>query len=122
MKTKITLLIISCQKNVSPEDATFANIFLDENLKPPSRYISTKSASETIRDMCSYYLNIHPRWLTFEISDFRKCSISECEVVYTCYLPVITDACISGKFHSHLNVPNLDTYYARILSRQRFTI
>ena len=122
MKTKITLLIISCQKNASPEDAIFASLFLDENLKPPSRYISTKSVSETIRDMCSYYLAIHPRWINFEISDFRKCSISECEVTYTCYLPVITDACSSGALYSHQEIPELDPYYARLLSRQRFRI
>lgn len=119
MKSKITLLVISAQRGASPEDATFARLFLTDNMKPPSRYISTKEVSHVIMEMCSYYFNIHPRWLTFEIADFRKSGHDECEAIYVCYIPIIDDCCKNGSFLSH-NELKLDSYYAKILSGRSF--
>lgn len=119
MKSKITLLVVSAERGASPEETTFARVFLTEKMQPPSRYISTKEVSHVIMEMSQYYFNMHPRWLTFEIADFRKSDIDECEAVYICYMPIIDDACKNGKFIPH-NQLKLDSYYARVLSGRSF--
>lgn len=119
MKVKITLLIIRQDIKLPFEHDKFFEFLVDDNLEFPSTYISTKDEVATLKELFENHLNICFEWCHFEISDFRKSDINECEIIYSIKLPSMLNIEKRGKFISHNNKLELDKFYEKILSRKR---
>ncbi len=118
MKVRLTLIaaVQNIQKNFDNED--FFKFLVTDNQFLPFRYISTKKEDETLKDLFEEYLNVHFDWATFNLEDFRKLLVDECEVVYSCKLPPMFGIEKKGKFVSHKDNIDLEDFYGRILSRK----
>lgn len=119
MKVKLTLLAIRQDIKVPFEHDNFFEFLVNENSEFPNCYISTKDEITTLKELFEEYLKICFEWCNFEISDFRKSKIDECEIVYVIKLPSMLNIEKRGKFISHNNKLELDKFYERILSRKR---
>lgn len=118
MKTKITLVIINqdLSKNFDSED--YFKFFLTKDLEFPSKYLSTKDEKATLKELFEAYIKIPYEWMSFELCDFRKPAIDECEVIYSCKIKDILNAEKNGKFVSLNEKIYIDKFYGRILSRK----
>jgi hypothetical protein len=118
MKVALTLIVVQQNPNVQYSHDDFFKFLLTEDGQFPSKYISTKDITDTARDLFSEYVSVYFDWTSIELMDFRKVNTTDCEVVYAIKLPNLLGIEKRGKFVSHNNKPNFESFYGRILSRK----
>lgn len=118
MKVRLTLLAVVQNVNKSFDNEDFFKFLVTDNYSLPYKHISTKKEQETLKELFNEYINIYFDWTNFELMDFRKLFVDECEVVYSCKLPPMIGMEKRGKFVSHKDNIDLDNFYGRILSRK----
>ena len=118
MKTRLTLLVAvqNIQANIESED--FFRFLVTDSNSLPYKHLSAKKEDETLKELFNEYVNVYFDWANFELEDFRKIFVDECEVVYSCKLPPMFGIEKNGKFVSHKDNIDLEDFYGRILSRK----
>ncbi len=121
MKVKITLLITSIDNQRNITDDKRCLLYLDDDCKLPSRYVSTRSVDDTVKEVIGANLNLDPDWLQFFIAGFRTLNISEVEAVYVVMTPRMSGANKIGGFFSPVDLQKmeieLDDYYNELSAR-----
>jgi len=120
VKVRITLLVVACDK-YSP-GGYCPELFFTDDQELPNAYLSTKSVEETIASLSGKYFLTDYRWMNYGIVDFRRISNTESEVVYGSYIPRVLNTIKSGSFVPHTETKEMDSYYARLLSRRPASI
>ena len=120
MKVRLTLLVVACDK-YSPGGYS-AHLFFTDDQELPRSYISTKGVEETIADLSGKYFLTDYRWMDYGIIDFRRISNTESEVVYGASVPRVLNTIKSGSFVPHTETKEIDSYYAKLLSRRAVSI
>jgi hypothetical protein len=116
MKTRLTLIIIN-QDITKPFDSDdYFKFFLTKDLMFPSQYISTKDEKAVQKELFEKYIAIPYEWANLDLCDFRKRTVDECEVVYSCKINNILDVEKNGRFVSLNEKISIDDFYGRILS------
>ena len=118
MKTKLTLLIISQDLSKSFDCSEYFRFFLTRDLDFPNQYLSSKDENTTLKEIFEKYINIPYEWMNFELCDFRKSSINECEVLYSCKIKDILNPEKNGRFVSLNENIFIDEFYGRTISRK----
>lgn len=125
MKIKTTLLIAQISKNKHVLDDEYFKIYL-LNKSFPSRFITTKNETETLKELYEPCLNIDFAWLKMDIGDFRICTNNNNErigeVVYITYIPEILGCIKTGGFFSEKQIKEeniqIEDFYERIFARK----
>ena len=121
MKVKITFILAKSLKNLPVNHPHYFQIFLNEDHKFPSTYMSTKDEYNTLKELSDKHFNIEFDWLPKELAGFRRLSQNEVEVIYTSHIPNILKSNKSGGFYSQEILDKmqieLDYYYEDLLSR-----
>ena len=118
MKLKLSLLLITVNKNKQAWDEDFFNILVDENNKIPFEYVSTKTIPETIAKIYDKYTHLDPNWSEPQIEDLRRDpNCLEMEALYLVKVPVLEAWIKSGELFSPRKL-NLEDFYGRAIIRQ----
>ena len=119
MKVKITLVITSQNARYGIMDPNRVRVLLDDDFKPPGKYISTNNEEEVLKSICEKWLNYHYDWLIKDLIGFRKIDISESEVVYLTTVPAMEGCNKMGSFYSakQIDETEIDSYYVQLISK-----
>ena len=100
MKVRITYVILKKDPSVRITHDSHIKVYLDENQQFPSAYISTKDEYETLKQISDKHLYVDFDWIKKDLSSFEVLNNQECEVVYSAYIPHISDAEKIGSFYT----------------------
>lgn len=100
MKVKITFIILKKDNNVSVTSDSHLKVYLDDDYKFPSRYISTKNEYDTLKEISDQHLNIEFNWIKKDLFSFEVLNNQECEVIYLAHIPQINESERSGSFYT----------------------
>ena len=100
MKVKITFIILKKDNNVSFTSDSHLKVYLDDDYKFPSRYISTKNEYDTLKEISDQHLNIEFNWIKKDLFSFEVLNNQECEVIYLAHIPQINESERSGSFYT----------------------
>lgn len=121
MKLKITYLIGAINRGAAPSDRSYLRILVDEDGKPPSKYITTKDEHETLKSLHNEYINYHFEYTSRLLCGFRKVDTEEFEICYIStvnYLPDFYKKGTVGSFSSLADRNILvEEYYANLFSK-----
>tara|TARA_R110000824_G_scaffold395873_1_gene596905 strand:+ start:1131 stop:1523 length:393 start_codon:yes stop_codon:yes gene_type:complete len=121
MKLRITYLVAAIDRDIGTTDPSYLKVLVDEDGKPPSKYITTKDESETLKSLHSEYINYHFEYASRLLCGFRKLNAEEFEVCYAStvsYLPDFNKKGIVGSFSSLFERGILvEEYYADLFSK-----
>ena len=111
MRLKITFIVAQCDNKTSIADPNRFRLLLGDNMKFPSRYISTEDEYETLKKLSDDFLRVDFDWLPKEIRGFRKLKEESLELktpvfelVYTCYMPMILGSEKNGYFYTEKEI------------------
>ena len=122
MKIKITFIVSQCQKDLPVNHPKYFQVYLTDEHKFPSGYMSTQDEYDTLKDISNRYFELNFDWLPKELAGFRRLSPNEAEVTYIAHMPKISGIHKTGDFVSEsiidaLNI-EIDPYYEELLSRR----
>tara|TARA_Y100000296_G_C5125768_1_gene232788 strand:+ start:137 stop:520 length:384 start_codon:yes stop_codon:yes gene_type:complete len=119
MKIKVTLLPVAFDEKFNFLDERRNTLLIDGD-SPIHRYIYSESVNECLAKLCESYLQYSYEWLDVQLSDFRRVSTEEFEVVYFSQFPFIENFEKAGeKISLSLNkeINEIEDYYVDIISR-----
>ena len=118
MKIKLTLLPVAFNNKFNSFDNKRNTLLMDGD-KPISRYIYSESVDECLKKLCTEYLHHSYSWLDITLTDFRRASSDEFEVVYFTQFPYVDGFYRAGtpdNLSSEETLEKLGEYYVGILS------
>ena len=105
-------------------DSSHIQVFLNDDFEFPSRYLTTKEPVDTLNELSYDNFTFDFGWLSPAVSDFRKISATEYEVVYSSSRPLILRSNKCGNFYTMRELLSLDkkidSYYEQILRSKNF--
>ena len=126
MKIKSTLIFTQYDRTVSMIDINHIKVFLNDDFEFPSCYLAAKDPFEALKEICCSNFRFDYSWLNCAISDFRKTSYTEYEVVYSSSRPVMNFVNKIGHFYTMHELLSLekkiDPYYEQILRSKNFLV
>tara|TARA_Y100000004_G_scaffold163352_1_gene192660 strand:+ start:233 stop:607 length:375 start_codon:yes stop_codon:yes gene_type:complete len=119
MRVRATLIVAQQDLRSSWQSDDYFRFFLTEDHRFPSSLISTKSENDTVKDLFEKYFNVYFDWANVQLSDFRRVSIEDCEVLYSCKIPAMLGVEKSGKFIpiSKKDEIDIEEFYGRTIQR-----
>ena len=119
MRVRATLIVAQQDLRSSWQSDDYFRFFLTEDYRFPSSFISTKSENDTVKDLFEKYFNVYFDWANVQLSDFRRVSIEDCEVLYSCKIPAMLGVEKSGKFIpiSKKDEIDIEEFYGRTIQR-----
>ena len=126
MKIKLTLLFTQYDRSISMLNPKHIRVFLDDDFECPFRYLTTQEPLDTLSQICYDNFTFDSSWLNASVSDFRKISSTEYEVIYSSSRPLIPNSSKCGNFYTMQELSSLekkiDSYYEQILRSKNFII
>lgn len=119
MRIRATLIVAQQDLKSSWQSDDYFRFFLTEDDRFPSSLISTKSENDTVKGLFEKYFNVYFDWANVQLSDFRRISIEDCEVLYSCKIPAMLGVEKSGKFIpiSKKDEIDIEEFYGRTIQR-----
>jgi hypothetical protein len=88
MKTRISLIILEIMCEFQVFGGSNTRFVVDDDYNIMSKYITTKTAEDTLQDLMYEYTNIDARLYNPKLMDFiHEEKSTECEAVYTLTIP-----------------------------------
>tara|TARA_Y100001938_G_C7902770_1_gene335536 strand:+ start:310 stop:693 length:384 start_codon:yes stop_codon:yes gene_type:complete len=126
MKTKVTLIFTEYDRTLTMTDLNHIQIYLNDDLEFPSCYLGVKEPVEALAQIYSENFMVDESWFAPILSDFRKTTTMEYEVVYNSSRPIIPNMNKTGKFYTMYEIKTqqieIDPYYEQLLRTNNFLI
>jgi len=119
MRVRATLIVGQQDLKASWQSDDYFKYFLTEDSRFPSAIISTKSETDTLKDLFEKYFNVYFDWANISLSDFRVISINDCEVLYSCKIGPMLGVEKNGEFISinKKDASQIEEFYGRTIQR-----
>ena len=122
MQIKLTLIATRRKTHIEITDDSYFEIFFTNDKKIPNTYITRHDEKKTLQTLVDKYFYCGVEWLCPELLAFRKTNDKEFEVIYSSYMPYVSDINKSGIFISDQkleeNEIEIDPYYEELLSKK----
>lgn len=123
MKVNLSLIVVQYDKNLHHSDENYIKVYFTDDNTIPVVTASTKSETETLKEMCESYFKFSFEWLEKQLCDFRIVNNQghmTAETVYIIHTPQILDCNKSGKFLSFSQIHELgielESFYERAIT------